>query len=119
MSAVRLYQVRHRNPANQQQALTAGMDLAKTAIAALDGSGIDIRARPMYTRWASKLRVRYDADLFTANDVINLVMRVGLQVGIGEGRPDSKSSAGCGWGTFRVVGSDEAATVATAYGIPT
>ena len=35
-------------------------------------------------------------------DVTNLLMRVGQQVGIGEGRPDSKNSAGMGWGTFNV-----------------
>jgi len=27
---------------------------------------------------------------------------VGLQVGIGEGRPDSRDSAGLGWGTFKL-----------------
>ena len=79
---------------------------------------VDVRARPMYKQWACKLRIRYDSGLVTAQDVLNLIARVGGQVGIGEGRPDSKSSAGCGWGTFRVVGSDEAAAVAKAYGIP-
>jgi len=33
-----------------------------------------------------------------------LLARVGMQVGIGEGRPDSKNSAGMGWGLFEVVG---------------
>jgi hypothetical protein len=61
--------------------------------------------------------VRFDADQFTAQDVINLISRVGLQVGICEGRPDSKSSAGCGWGTFRVVPDDEAPEVAASFGI--
>jgi hypothetical protein len=28
--------------------------------------------------------------------------RVGAQVGIGEGRPDSKNSTGMGWGTFEI-----------------
>ena len=35
-------------------------------------------------------------------DVTNLMQRVGMQVGIGEGRPDSRDSAGLGWGTFRL-----------------
>lgn len=78
---------------------------------------VDVRARPLYPKWACKLRIRYDADQFTTQDVVNLVARVGLQVGIGEGRPDSKSSAGCGWGTFRVVGGDETAAIANRYGI--
>lgn len=67
---------------------------------------IDIRSRPMYRSWAAKLRVRYDMDQFKMADVLNLVSRCGLQVGIGAGRPDSKASAGCGFGLFQVVPSD-------------
>jgi hypothetical protein len=63
----------------------------------------DIRVRPMWRKWGAKVRVRYDEDQFTLDDVSNLMARVGLQVGIGEGRPDSKSSAGLGWGTFDLV----------------
>ena len=58
--------------------------------------------RPMYYPWSADLRVRFDADQFSLQDIGNLLARVGEQVGICEGRPDSKSSAGMGWGTFRV-----------------
>jgi len=61
---------------------------------------IDIHARAMFDTWAMKLRVRYDADQFSDIDLANLLMRAGMQVGIGEGRPDSRMSAGMGWGTF-------------------
>jgi len=67
----------------------------------------DIRVRPMWREWSAKLRVRYDEDQFSLDDITNLVMRVGVQVGIGEGRPDSRESAGLGWGTFALGGSDE------------
>ena len=67
---------------------------------------VDVRARPMYREWAVKLHVRFDADQFSAQDVYNLIARVGGQVGIGAGRPDSKASAGCGFGTFEVVPND-------------
>jgi hypothetical protein len=63
---------------------------------------IDIRPRPMWREWTVDLRVRFDAGQFTLSDVVNLLTRVGEQVGIGEGRADSKSSAGVGWGHFRV-----------------
>lgn len=63
----------------------------------------DIRVRPMWREWAADVRVRWDADQFTLQDVVNLMDRAGQQVGIGEGRPDSKSSTGMGWGTFRVA----------------
>lgn len=64
---------------------------------------VDLRCRPMYRQWGAKLRIRYDAGMLNAADVTNLIMRVGLQVGIGEGRPDSKASAGLGFGLFSVV----------------
>jgi hypothetical protein len=58
--------------------------------------------RPMYFPWSANLRIRFDADQFKVQDVANLLSRVGEQVGICEGRPDSKNSAGMGWGTFCV-----------------
>lgn len=65
----------------------------------------DIRVRAMWDQgWEAKPRLTFDADQFTTTDVANLLMRAGLQVGIGEGRHDSRSSAGCGWGTFEIVG---------------
>ena len=65
-------------------------------------TSIDLRPRPLYRDWGALLRVRFDADMFTASDVTNLFVRVGMQVGIGEGRPDSKMSAGIGLGTFEI-----------------
>lgn len=68
---------------------------------------VDIRVRPMWREWAANVRLTFDADQFTAEDVTNLLARAGLQVGIGEGRPFSKSSAGLGFGLFRVEGSSK------------
>jgi hypothetical protein len=64
---------------------------------------IDLRSRPMYRQWATTLRIRYDAGMLTDADVVNLISRVGMQVGVGEGRPDSKNSAGLGFGLFEIV----------------
>ena len=64
----------------------------------------DLRVRAKYWPWSTNLNVSYDADQFSTTDIANLLMRVGMQVGIGEGRPDSKSSSGMGWGTFRIDG---------------
>jgi hypothetical protein len=64
----------------------------------------DIRARPMWEPgWRAKIKIRFDADQFNAQDVGNLLMRMGAQGGVGEGRADSKDSCGCGWGFFRIV----------------
>lgn len=62
-----------------------------------------VTVRAAYHDWRAKLTIRFDGDQFTLEDVSNLLMRVGLQVGIGEGRPDSKNSAGMGWGTFEIA----------------
>ena len=78
---------------------------------------VDVRSRPMYRNWAAKLTVRYDMDQFKMNDVLNLVARCGMQVGIGAGRPDSKASAGCGFGLFRVVPTENEKEVTKKYGI--
>lgn len=63
---------------------------------------IDLRPRPTYFPWAATLTVSHDADILSQTDVANLIARVGCQVGIGEGRPDSKQSAGQGNGLFRI-----------------
>jgi hypothetical protein len=78
---------------------------------------VDVRSRPMYRNWAARLRVRYDMDQFKMADVLNLVSRCGMQVGIGAGRPDSKASAGCGFGLFNVVATDREKEVIAKFGI--
>lgn len=75
---------------------------------------VDVRIRPQWRRWGLRLRVRYDATQFTTIDITNLFQRVGAQVGIGEGRPDSKSSAGMGFGTFRFGAEEEIAALEAA-----
>jgi hypothetical protein len=67
--------------------------------------------RAAFHDWKAKIRIRWDQDQFTLSDVSNLLARVGLQVGIGEGRPDSKKSAGMGWGTFELEKSHETGVV--------
>ncbi len=64
----------------------------------------DLRVRAMWRVWGATLRLRFDSDQFSIGDVANLLARVGIQVGIGEGRPDSRQSAGMGWGVFEVEG---------------
>lgn len=67
-----------------------------------DNGSADIRIRPMWPKWGANVTVEFDADMITAESVVNLLDRAGRQVGIGEGRPFSKNSVGQGWGTFTV-----------------
>jgi hypothetical protein len=63
----------------------------------------DIRWRPMWEEWSANVKITWDEDQFSATDVFNLMLRAGMQVGIGEGRPDSPNSNGLGWGRFEVM----------------
>lgn len=66
----------------------------------------DFRAMTQWMKWSCKVRMTWDADQFTATDIANLFMRAGMQVGIGEGRPDGKKSAGTGNGRFQIKGME-------------
>lgn len=75
----------------------------KTEMTVRNATGVvDIRVRPIWRKWAATLRVRFDADQFTQNDVTNLLARAGQQVGVGEGRPYSRTSNGLGFGLFTI-----------------
>lgn len=69
-----------------------------------DNGSADMRARPMFREWSVVARVKFDADMLSLESLANLLSRAGQQVGVGEGRPGSKNSNGCGWGTFTVEG---------------
>lgn len=68
-----------------------------------DNGGADVRIRAMWREWEMNVPLEFDADMISAESVVNLLDRAGRQVGIGEGRPFSKNSVGQGWGTFTVV----------------
>jgi len=64
----------------------------------------DLHARAMWDPgWEATVRVRFDEAQFEIDSVANLLHRAGKQVGVGEGRPFSRSSGGMGWGTFDVL----------------
>lgn len=58
----------------------------------------DLRYRPMFFPWSMEFDVRYDADLVSAETVVNLINRAGFGVGLGEWRPEKKGVSG----TFHV-----------------
>lgn len=62
----------------------------------------DLRIRPRWDEWKATVTIKYDADFFTVSDIANILARAGAFVGWGEGRPDSKKSAGLGYGTFKM-----------------
>jgi hypothetical protein len=66
-----------------------------------------VTIRPAYHDWRAKVKIRWDSDQFTLEDVSNLLSRVGAQVGLCEGRPFSKNSCGQGWGTFQLANASD------------
>jgi len=78
-------------------------DPEKTEMPVRNATGVaDIRVRPMWRNWSAKIRIRFDLQQFSSTDIMHLLIRAGAQVGIGEGRPDSRQSAGLGYGLFDV-----------------
>lgn len=90
--------------------ITKGEPRVLESVTRLANGQPDVIWRPCWDEWEAVLRIVYDADQFSATDITNLLMRVGQQVGIGCGRPDSRTSTGQGWGTFEIV-NDMAAVV--------
>jgi len=81
--------------------ITKGKPVFRTLPVRISGSKMDLRCRPHWPiGWEAKIKVEFDRDAITAESVANLLMRVGCQVGLGEGRNDSKNSTGMGWGFF-------------------
>lgn len=78
-------------------------------LARVDNGNPYVTIRAAFYEWSAKVRIRFDADQFALQDVTNLLSRVGNQVGLCEGRPFSKNSAGMGWGTFEIVPAKEKA----------
>lgn len=62
----------------------------------------DLRNRPLYPDWALEITLNYDADLCSETDVVNLLSRAGLTIGIGELRPFGKKGFGGDYGRWEV-----------------
>ena len=73
----------------------------------LESGVASISIRALWREWWAKPKIRWDADQFGISDVANLLMRAGMQVGIGEGRFFSKKSHGIGWGTFELSNKED------------
>jgi len=61
--------------------------------------GADLRYRGMVKNWTMKLLIRFNADMFSAEQVVNLIQTAGFSQGLGEWRPERNGD----WGCFEVV----------------
>jgi hypothetical protein len=81
-----------------------GQPVKQEDMARVATGGPYVTVRAAYHDWKAKLNIRWDNDQFSITDVSRLLHRAGTQVGLCEGRPFSKNSAGMGWGTFEIRG---------------
>lgn len=65
---------------------------------------MDLRARPRWSEWRMTVTLKHDLDILSQEDVLNLMHRVGVQVGVGEGRPYGREGYGMGLGLFEITG---------------
>jgi len=61
----------------------------------LNGKTADIRYRGEFKTWKTTLKIRYNADVISDEQVVNLFNLAGFSVGIGEWRPERNGSFGC------------------------
>lgn len=67
-----------------------------------DGS-FDLRSRARWREWKMTVQMEFDAGILSLDNLTNLMIRLGRQAGICEGRPDSKFGPGIGMGLFRLL----------------
>jgi hypothetical protein len=68
-----------------------------------DGS-IDFRARPRWKPgWEARIVIRWNDSKMSINTITTLLVHATRYIGFGAGRPFSKKSSGCGWGTSEVI----------------
>lgn len=63
----------------------------------------DIRYRGEFREWSVELAVRYNANVLSAEQIINLFNTAGFAIGVGEWRPEKNGS----FGMFHVATGDE------------
>jgi hypothetical protein len=77
------------------------MDVRPVRLADINRTA-DLRSRPLFDEgWEVKLRVRFDSDVFSEEDILYLLVKAGY-LGIGEGRNDSPKGYGMNWGSYTV-----------------
>lgn len=66
----------------------------------------DMRYRGEFLNWHLKPKIKYNADIFSPEQVINLINHAGCECGVGEWRPGSPKSPG-DHGIFHVATEEE------------
>lgn len=65
----------------------------------------DLRYRPEFSEWRTKILVRYNTNVLSEAQILNLLNVAGFAVGVGEWRPEKDGQ----YGMFHVATDKEAA----------
>lgn len=69
----------------------------------------DTRYRPQFDQWCAFVKLDYNANVVTKEQVVNLMDQAGFSCGIGDWRPFSKTNRSGNFGRFRVVNATNSA----------
>ena len=81
-SRVNLVRIEGVRPAMREDMVRVGMGTA------------DLRYRPEFSEWHAKLLVRYNANVLSESQILNLLNVAGFAVGVGEWRPEKDGQYG-------------------------
>jgi hypothetical protein len=73
----------------------------------LHGMTADMRYRPQFSPWFTRLSISYNTRALSLAEIVNLLNLAGFGVGVGEWRPEKDG----GMGRFRVATEDEAGEI--------
>lgn len=82
-SRVNLVRIEGGKPSMREDMVRVGMGTA------------DLRYRPEFSEWHAKLLVRYNANVLSESQILNLLNVAGFAVGVGEWRPEKNGQYGC------------------------
>ncbi len=60
----------------------------------LNGKTADLRYRGEFIDWSCKIQIQYNAELFSPEQIINMLNTAGFGVGVGEWRPEKNGNNG-------------------------
>ncbi|MFH1184709.1 MAG: hypothetical protein V1755_06675 [Chloroflexota bacterium] len=74
----------------------------RTDAVRLPNGNLDLRYRPEFTEWSAVVKITYNAEIITPEQIVGLMAMGGFHCGLLEDRPSSKSGPGGNHGTFTV-----------------
>lgn len=75
-----------------------GVPVQREDVVRVGNGGTDLRYRPFWADWTTKLDVTYVKSMLTRDSVLSLIEAGGLGVGVGEWRPEKRGE----YGTFSI-----------------